>query len=230
MKNVSVEQLRKAGYKVCIIHSRHFYDKLTKLSEIQARIDLVNADHGFDAAGRPNYDWCHENHINPMGGQTEVILTTPQGLSYSHIAKVKDTQPFSYRVGRNIAIGRCFADINEDAIDKTQVSIQLIGGATVFQGWVDKQAFLTNAHITLNWEDTPPQSISCFEDSTFRVELFDARFADLLLDKHSFSLPRCTTSYPLHPNKTIGRPPSHYGFETKVSAPAATPSPAAVTA
>jgi hypothetical protein len=224
MKNISIESLRQAGFKVCVIHSRYFYNELTKLSEIRARIDLANETCGSDEAGRPKFDWCHENHIDPMGGSTEVILTTPQGLSYSATARVKSDQPFNYRIGRNIAIGRCFADIREDGDPKVEVRITWPNQAEV-RGFVAKSAFRTNGYIKL----TELDRVHCFSDPRAKVEILDKDFSDECLDQTYFAGLSSTTSYKLHGQAVIGMPPSYYGFETKAEE-GVTPTPAAVTA
>lgn len=226
MKNISVEFLRQSGYKVCVIHSRYFYNELTKLSEIRARIDLANERSGFDEAGRPKFDWCHENHIDPMGGCTEVILTTPQGLSYSATARVKPDAAFNYRVGRNIAIGRCFADIREDGFPKVEVKITHTNPSALStsQGFVAKEAFRTNGFI-----EFAGHQVACFTDPHAKVEILDKAFSDECLDQTYFAGLSSPTSYKLHGQAVIGMPPSYYGFgEEKPTG--VTPTPAAVTA
>jgi len=220
MKNISVEYLRLSNYKVCVIHSRYFYGDLTKLNEIRARIDLAN-ERGS------NIDWCHENHIDPMGGSTEVILTTPEGLSYNATARVRPDAPFNYRVGRNIAIGRCFADIREDGFAKVEVRITHDNPAVLqapSQGFVAKDVFRTNGFI-----EVAGHRIAAFLDRHAKVEILDKAFSDECLDRSYFAGPATNNSFKLHGQAIIGMPPSYYGFETKAEE-GVTPTPATVIA
>jgi hypothetical protein len=85
----TVEQLRKDGFKVKVLHSRKYYSHI--LPDLSSDYDLK---------------------IDPRGGHTKVVLTDPTGRTVESIAKCSTQDNYSKKIGRDIALGRALKEIN----------------------------------------------------------------------------------------------------------------------
>jgi hypothetical protein len=88
MKNFSVEDLRKSGYKVRVAHKRFCkFDYSTTL--------VIPTLHGIKG-----------DSILPRGGITQVDIRTPDGEELFGEAKCSDKDNYNKSIGLQIAIGR----------------------------------------------------------------------------------------------------------------------------
>jgi len=97
-QNATIAQLRKAGNKVRVIHSR-FY----RLSKFPRRAELKNRAlvplSTFRKGGNPE-------EINAKGGRTFIQLTTKDGQEYVGQADCSLKDCFNRKLGIKIALGR----------------------------------------------------------------------------------------------------------------------------
>ena len=89
---MTVEQLRKAGNKVRVIHSRYNANDVKNLSK--RKLCLI-----------PAYVMKGED-MNPLGGKTFIQLTSVDGKEYVGVSECSLKDAFNRKRGVEIAIGR----------------------------------------------------------------------------------------------------------------------------
>ena len=87
MSTPSIKQLRQSGWKIRVIHKRH-YDTVDK---IDGRYPV----------------------ISNFGGTTVIEVTSPEGLSASGTAICSIEDNFNRRVGNSIALGRALQNLHK---------------------------------------------------------------------------------------------------------------------
>lgn len=113
--HVNVEQLRKAGYKVRVCHTRDFwplsdvdgesimtrreYEDLLADGEIYCNISIFGA--------RPN-SYAYGDNVRPTGGFTLVEVTTPNGETLKGKFNFNANRQYDKREGVKIALLRAF--------------------------------------------------------------------------------------------------------------------------
>jgi hypothetical protein len=91
----SVEQLRKSGYKVRVVHRRRYLD--------------FNGDDVYFSnfeSQQPDFQEVWMQGPLMTGGYTKVEVTTPEGDDLSGIAECSLRDQFNRKMGLNIALGR----------------------------------------------------------------------------------------------------------------------------
>lgn len=83
--NFTIRQLRRAGFKVRVIHTRHY--ETTALRKMSG--------------------YATENRLSGKGGTTRIQITTPDGqVDVEGIAVCSLEDSFNRKLGNSIAIGR----------------------------------------------------------------------------------------------------------------------------
>lgn len=91
MNNISVENLRKNGYKVRVKHYRIVASELTPFPKLgyRRKNEIQDTDILF-----------------PYGGYTEVDVRTPEGVELHGKAECSVEDNFCYKLGTKIALSR----------------------------------------------------------------------------------------------------------------------------
>lgn len=96
MKNPTVEELRKSGYKIRITHFRNLFN-----------YSYVGYPKDYNAKG---------NDICPRGGETVVQLTTPEGKDIATTALCNLADNYNKKIGVAIALGRALKKLKNPQI------------------------------------------------------------------------------------------------------------------
>lgn len=106
MKNYSVHELRKNGYKIRVIHKRYYssYGNLYTTGHVELLTrrdaDLLISD-GIKI------------FILPKGGFTKVEITTPDGRNLDGQSECSIKDSFNRKLGLKIALNRAMAAFSE---------------------------------------------------------------------------------------------------------------------
>jgi hypothetical protein len=105
----TVEQLRKAGHKVRIIHQRYKFQDIKKVEKLMAKGTKLR-----DLPKIPSYprrEIIDSNDISAKGGLTIIELTTPQRLNYRAEAACFIKDSFNRKLAVKICLGRIIRDM-----------------------------------------------------------------------------------------------------------------------
>lgn len=93
MKNETIQQLRENGYKVRVGHYR-FFGAASKKSQpvLHSRKNPLPETEGVN--------------VNPLGGRTEVEITTPDGDNLKGVAECSVKDHYNRKLGIKIAVAR----------------------------------------------------------------------------------------------------------------------------
>lgn len=101
---MSVKELRNKGYKVFVTHYRRYIDEYGDI-RLGTRYDIE------DSGGFYNGVSVYSASILPTGGQTRVLVETPEGRWIEKIVKCSDKDMYSRKIGRSIGIGRALKEL-----------------------------------------------------------------------------------------------------------------------
>lgn len=98
MKNPSVCDLRRAGYKIRILHSRYVAIK-SEINQEEYYLDLQSIKTIRERDG-------NLSRVMSKGGKTEIHVTAPDGRNSEAVARCNLSDAFDRRLALKIGIGR----------------------------------------------------------------------------------------------------------------------------
>ena len=101
LSNVTVEGLRKNGYKVFVSHARDVLGVVYDTNKV-VRLTLRQINALKTLGFRNDVDY----HILPQGGNTVVYVTTPDAKEYCGVTFCSKNDSFCYKMGVKQALAR----------------------------------------------------------------------------------------------------------------------------
>lgn len=99
MKNITVQSLRKSGYKIRVTHYRWI------MQNIDENHEALFPKRKYDKLGKL---------VNPKGGETQIDVTTPDNRDFSQTVKCHIKDSYNKKIGVQIALGRIFKIIENE--------------------------------------------------------------------------------------------------------------------